>query len=850
MNYKIIISVCFITIYIINSLTSCENLIEPETKNQNYIITDKGASFFPQEGATEEDYVPNSIIVKINDNVSAEEIAKFIGGSVRDSFKIENNAYLDITLPNNLDVDEALAILNNKSGFIYAEPNYIYRHFFIPNDEYYAINQYSPQITDCPKAWDIEQGKPFITLSVIDTGVDFHQEFRNRMLDGWDFINKVATAPYQSIDDNGHGSHVAGIAGAAGNNNVGMAGVAWNVKIKPLKVCGDYGCPSYSITSAVRYATDNQGDNRVVINMSLGGAYPSNIAQDANAYAHNKDVVIVCATGNDGKYNIQYPAGYSGNIGVGCTTAEDTLSNFSSKGQTVSVCAPGTDIISVASDTWSGYLSISGTSMSSPFVAGYAALILSANPYLKPSEVKEIIEQTSDPIEGSPPFTWTPEHGWGRVNVGNGVELANNIRKTLRPIEAEILGLEHATDNISSDLINWNVVRKMWDRLDRTNWTWTDNQNKVQTIDRTKWTWTDKRGNSYYLGENTRSSKDAGFRYGGIKVSVCIDGTKVVGNEEGNPDRPIARQTVILMNTNMSIEFKTAVTSDGYSVVNETGGVLPAGEVDFLNVPEGDYLLRAIVEDNNDVYEKITIKAGTIIEHKVVVSPAYPVAAYYLSAFPIYNSFRGLGIPSSMDAPSACAPILYILEESDTTVGSWGRGICGDLGSNGDYFLWPKCHVMIPLGRRYFVLMLGPIFSNKDIIPSDISVNYYGLLVSNRNKIYEYYQIPDKVDINYMKANFPDFALNDRVTSDLEGRNLDFISRFTASKQLSMEPQGTWWLDERGGYYDVGVEKWVDLNRTALTSPDNIIVNKVLTGYLAGNDQDTWILDLTNSENF
>ena len=663
---------------ILNIACNDEKLISENYDDESYII-DKGVSYFPPEGISSNDYLADSVVVRATNSANIDKIAKIVGGEVKSSFNMNGDSYLNIKLPKEKTVEEALALLNNKTDIVYSEPNYILQPQFIPNDPFYGTNQWGPQLTNCPKAWDIEQGKEYVNLTVIDTGVDFHQEFRQRMVPGWDFVNDVPTAPYQSTDDNGHGTHVAGISAAGGNDHVGIAGVAWNVGIKPLKVCGANGCATYATTEAMKYAADNQENKRVVINMSIGGSFYSRISQDTAAYVHKKNVVFVVATANNGKYDVCFPAGFSGIIGVGCTTAEDKLVYFSSKGQAVSVCAPGTDILSCAHNTWSGYVSFSGTSMASPFTAGYACLVVSANPYLTPAEVKEILEQTADPIEGDKPFTWTPEHGWGRINVGNGVELAYNIRKTLMPIEREVLGLEKNAD-IEPEMINWDTVNAVWDRIDKTNWTWKSIDSKTgkvtyKTIDRSKWTWTDKYGKTYILGEYGRDNK-IGFRYGHLKVNLSLDGAKIVDSPAGSPNVPIPRQEILLMNADMTTVLKAVMTSDGQSVPNEEGeGVIPPGEANFFNVPAGNYIIKTVIEGNSDIAEPITIEAGKTIEKNIVISPAEPIANYVISAFPIYNKYRPLGNKGDKEAPSALIAFLYVYEESDRVDVSQGSRI-------------------------------------------------------------------------------------------------------------------------------------------------------------------------------
>ncbi|HAZ45447.1 MAG TPA: hypothetical protein DDW76_27940 [Cyanobacteria bacterium UBA11369] len=275
-------------------------------------------------------------------------------------------------------------------------------------------NNWGLDAIKAPEVWHQGYTGQGIVVAVIDTGVDYtHRDLdsniwinpneiagnnldddRNGFVDdvrGWDFVTDDS-AP---MDEEGHGTHVAGII-AAENNSFGTTGVAFNAKIMPVRVLGKTGGSQSDIAAGIRYAVDNGAD---IINLSLGGDFTS--AQEANAirYAAQKGVVVVMAAGNESQSQPVYPARYSTQFGiaVGAVNRNNQMAGFSNKAgatQLDYVVAPGVNIYS----TWTGnsYGFASGTSMASPYVAGVAALTLSANPNLSPSLVEQTLASTAN----------------------------------------------------------------------------------------------------------------------------------------------------------------------------------------------------------------------------------------------------------------------------------------------------------------------------------------------------------------------------------------------------------------------------------------------------------------------
>ena len=282
-----------------------------------------------------------------------------------------------------------------------------------PNDPMYD-QQWNFKMVGAEDAWKKTKGKGVI-VAVIDTGVaaettgkgkqcrDFNT---TKFVKGYDFVNKDAD-PY---DDHGHGTHVAGTIAESTNNNEGVAGLAYEATIMPLKVLSASGSGySSDIADAIRYAAD-KGAN--VINMSLGANTPSSVIHKACQYAVKKGVTIVCAAGNSFKEGVGYPAAFPECIAVSSVGPSGQLATYSSYGKEVALAAPGGDMmesgdpkdgilqntVMTASERGKGddYYAFQGTSMACPHVAAVAALIESQGVH-DPARVRDILTKTATP---------------------------------------------------------------------------------------------------------------------------------------------------------------------------------------------------------------------------------------------------------------------------------------------------------------------------------------------------------------------------------------------------------------------------------------------------------------------
>lgn len=476
-----------------------------ESKN-SYVFTENGIFTASGKTITEPDYVANQVIIKIRPEFIREFKSSGTAASTDDPFnklfakygiqesaplfhmaELQNPPYAAVpsflaatrrqglervyllTAGTSMDVREAVDAFRKLPEIEYAEPNYIYHTQALTNDPYLtsqrAWGQSYPDLWGvhkimAPEAWDSATGEG-IVVAVIDTGCDRnHADLRENI---WSNPNEV---PNNGIDDDGngyiddvqgwnfvdnnnnftdrygHGTHVAGTIAAVGDNGIGIAGIAWNSKIMPVKGLSDSGGGSIDgLANAIVYAAQNGAQ---VINMSWGGYGASQVIEDALVLAHSLNVVLVASSGNSASdASGFFPAGSRYVITVGASDHNDMRTDLSNWGISLDVLAPGGDssnsspnanyynILSLRSanigssgidDTilmvGTNYLRLRGTSMAAPHVSGVCAMLLEKFPSATPEEIRQILRSTADDVE-SP--DWDMESSYGRINASNAV---------------------------------------------------------------------------------------------------------------------------------------------------------------------------------------------------------------------------------------------------------------------------------------------------------------------------------------------------------------------------------------------------------------------------------------------
>ncbi len=300
-----------------------------------------------------------------------------------------------------LPADQVLAELEALEDVDWAEPLMRVDAFGTPNDPYYGY-QWHLSTIGMGQAWDVSTGNNVI-VAVVDTGVSAINDGYSSLLSGYDFVDDDADAS----DENGHGTHVAGTIAQKTNNRVGVAGMAYDASILPVRVLdADGSGTSADVASGVIWAVDNGAQ---VINMSLGSNSPMALVEQACAYAAEAGVLVVAAAGNDGyTAHVSYPAAYSSALAVSATDLNGDIAYYSNRGEEIELAAPGGDVTAdqdgdgygdgVLQETFSGsstgYYFFQGTSMAAPHVAGLAALLI-ANGVTELEDLREALTSTA-----------------------------------------------------------------------------------------------------------------------------------------------------------------------------------------------------------------------------------------------------------------------------------------------------------------------------------------------------------------------------------------------------------------------------------------------------------------------
>jgi subtilisin family serine protease len=353
-------------------------------------------------------------------------------------------------------IQKAVEEYKSKSEVVEAQPNQVFEALAVPNDYYYnstSLFSYGDlwglNKIQAANAWDTTTGSDSVIVAVVDTGVDYnHPDLKDHILKnnnqivGYDYYNNDSNP----MDDNGHGTHVAGTVGAVGNNDTNhstdsgtrLVGVNWKVKIIPIKFLSSDG-RGYTddAVSSWQFAVDNGAK---VINNSWGGYVSDPALTDSANYVYNSGVVNVAAAGNDNIDAYTHsPSSIPSVVAVAATNHNDVKSCFSNFGASVDVAAPGGDSGSCANDfilstrssqsndwfppTPNSYYAIAkGTSMASPHVAGLAALVSAAHPTFTVEEIRAAIRLGADDVTG---VAWDPKIGHGRINAEKTVSISN-----------------------------------------------------------------------------------------------------------------------------------------------------------------------------------------------------------------------------------------------------------------------------------------------------------------------------------------------------------------------------------------------------------------------------------------
>ena len=440
----------------------------------------------------ESDCVRGEILVKFREGISREEregVHRAFGLGVLSEHR---GGVQRLRIPDGQTEHEILSLLEGDPRVEYAELNTICHGFFIPNDTYYSFQWHFPRV-NCALAWEISTGEG-VVVGILDSGIAYedypvpaHESRTVRagidsfkqapdlagtsFVPGYDFINDDS----HPNDNHGHGTHVAGTVAQTTNNGSGVAGMAFDCTLMPVKVL-DYknAGTAQALADGLYWATDHGAQ---VINMSLGWRprdNPGATVENAIAYAYNQGVVLVAAAGDYGWGTVSYPAAYPEVIAVGATRYDDQLAHYSQYGSEQELVAPGGDLgvdqngdvyadgvlqqtfqryqpssssgsRSLSDPTDFSYEYLQGASMAAPHVSALAAMMI-ANGQTGVENVRTILHETAVDL-GAP--GWDETYGWGLIDAYAALTYGNGVQTpVVNSVQIENVTLTHTDDYI------------------------------------------------------------------------------------------------------------------------------------------------------------------------------------------------------------------------------------------------------------------------------------------------------------------------------------------------------------------------------------------------------------------
>src|ERR1051325_1009082 len=365
----------------------------------------------------EQGFVPGRILVKFRADVGLDHARQIVAAlGAREADLIPQIGLFVLDLPEQADEVVFANAFRHRPEIEFAELDRINRPADItPNDPWYQNEWHLTKIAT-PGAWGLTTGSQNVVIAILDTGVDStHPDLQNLMVPGWNVYNNNS----DTSDVGSHGTGVAGTAAALSNNGVGIASVCWSCKLMPVRVSDVNGYALDStIASGLTWAAD---PGARVANISYIGSASSTVTSGAR-YFQSKGGVVTVSAGNNGTFISSADNTYV--LTVTASNVYDQLYAWSNTGNNLDLCAPGEVLTTIPG---ASYTHAAGTSFSAPLVAGVAALVMSANPSLTPTQVQDILKKSADDLG---PAGWDSSYGWGRVNASRAVALATGSQTT------------------------------------------------------------------------------------------------------------------------------------------------------------------------------------------------------------------------------------------------------------------------------------------------------------------------------------------------------------------------------------------------------------------------------------
>lgn len=362
-------------------------------------------------------FVPGRVLVKFRSDVGRDHAQQIVAAlGAREADELPGIGVMVLDLPEQADESAFANALQRRPDVEFAELDKINSPADVsPNDPWYP-NEWHLTKIGTPAAWTSTTGSQNVVIAILDTGVDStHPDLQNLIVPGWNVYNNNS----DTSDVGSHGTGVAGTAAALSNNGVGIASVCWSCKLMPIRVSDVNGLASDStIANGLTWAADHGAR---VANISYIVSASSTVTSGAR-YFQSKGGVVTVSAGNNGTFISSADNPYV--ITVTASNVYDQLYAWSNTGNNLDLCAPG----QVYTTTPGGsYTNAAGTSFSAPLVAGVAALVMSANPSLTPSQVQDVLTKSADDLG---PAGWDSSYGWGRVNASRAVAMATNSQTT------------------------------------------------------------------------------------------------------------------------------------------------------------------------------------------------------------------------------------------------------------------------------------------------------------------------------------------------------------------------------------------------------------------------------------